>query len=161
MTSNGFANLEDKQAGRNRKSFPGGGTLAELVRDGATIADLCDLYGVGKTVVYTRLRDSGYGPDGNPRVQQMSARPAEAPFLQSEEAWMESRGCAKADPDMFHAEGAGSKFQTAAAKQICLGCPVRDACLDYALRIEKASVGRYGVYGGLTGDERAALMKNK
>ena len=39
----------------------------------------------------------------------------------------------------------------AAAKQICRQCPAVDACLDHALRAH----GPYGIWGGLSEDERA------
>jgi WhiB family redox-sensing transcriptional regulator len=36
------------------------------------------------------------------------------------------------------------------AKMVCAACPVRNDCLDHAV----ASDERYGVWGGLTADER-------
>jgi WhiB family transcriptional regulator, redox-sensing transcriptional regulator len=43
------------------------------------------------------------------------------------------------------------------AKQVCQGCPVRTACLDYAVsRPEK-----HGLYGGLNEDERAAERRRR
>ncbi|MBT2407256.1 MULTISPECIES: WhiB family transcriptional regulator [unclassified Streptomyces] len=41
-----------------------------------------------------------------------------------------------------------------AAKRVCAGCPVRLACLSYALRTREA----FGVWGGLTEEERRALL---
>ena len=40
------------------------------------------------------------------------------------------------------------------ARQVCSACPVRQACLDYAITNRIA----YGVWGGLTGRERRALQ---
>ena len=46
------------------------------------------------------------------------------------------------------------------AKAVCDVCPVRAACLQWALNTEaKAPGARWGMYGGLTPDERAALAK--
>jgi len=43
------------------------------------------------------------------------------------------------------------------AKQICMGCPVRTECLDYAVsRPEK-----YGMWGGLNEDERASERRRR
>ena len=43
------------------------------------------------------------------------------------------------------------------AKQICMGCPVRTECLDYAVsRPEK-----YGTWGGLNEDERASERRRR
>lgn len=40
------------------------------------------------------------------------------------------------------------------AKEICRRCPVRETCLGYALAAREP----YGVWGGLTEDERDALL---
>ena len=40
------------------------------------------------------------------------------------------------------------------ARRICHECPVREACLQYALDTREP----YGVWGGLTEDERRALL---
>lgn len=42
------------------------------------------------------------------------------------------------------------------AKGVCGRCPVREECLAEALRAEDGS--RYGIYGGLTPEERAELV---
>jgi WhiB family redox-sensing transcriptional regulator len=41
------------------------------------------------------------------------------------------------------------------AKRICSECPVREACLDYALRMREPE----GIWGGLTADERRKLLR--
>ena len=64
--------------------------------------------------------------------------------------WRELAACRGADLEVFfpgRGESAGS------ARQVCAGCPVRQACLDYAISNRIA----YGVWGGLTGRERRAL----
>ena len=43
------------------------------------------------------------------------------------------------------------KAREKAAKRICAECPVRDACLEYALRVDE----RLGIWGGMTEGERA------
>ena len=40
------------------------------------------------------------------------------------------------------------------AKAICLGCPVIDPCLRHALGVQE----QYGVWGGLSEDERLVLL---
>ena len=52
----------------------------------------------------------------------------------------EERGRGKPDPD-------------AAAKALCAVCPVREECLEHALRENE----RYGVWGGLSEVDRAKL----
>lgn len=43
----------------------------------------------------------------------------------------------------------------AKAKRICLGCEVRDSCLEYAL----ANDERFGIWGGLSERERRRLKR--
>nr|WP_308379306.1 WhiB family transcriptional regulator [Streptomyces sp. ISL-43] len=51
--------------------------------------------------------------------------------------------------------GEDREERDAAAKRVCAGCPVRTACLDYALRTREP----FGVWGGLTEEERRALPR--
>lgn len=41
------------------------------------------------------------------------------------------------------------------AKAVCAGCPVREACLDYALRTQQP----WGVWGGQTSEERGTAYQ--
>jgi WhiB family redox-sensing transcriptional regulator len=69
--------------------------------------------------------------------------------------WQDGAACRGEDLAMFFAaEGERPPerdLREAKAKEICLGCPVRDACLDFAV----AKPEKYGIYGGLNEDERA------
>jgi WhiB family redox-sensing transcriptional regulator len=52
------------------------------------------------------------------------------------------------------AEAAHARVQREAqAKRVCARCPVRDECLDYALRVHE----ELGIWGGLDAPERRAL----
>lgn len=42
-----------------------------------------------------------------------------------------------------------------AARALCAGCGVRDACLQYALFVQEP----YGIWGGLTEAERRRLLR--
>ena len=66
--------------------------------------------------------------------------------------WQEHALCAQTDPEAFFPEKGGS---TREAKRICLGCEVKDACLDYAL----ANDERFGIWGGLSERERRRLKR--
>ena len=44
-----------------------------------------------------------------------------------------------------------------AAKKICTPCPVKTQCLEHALAVPED----YGVWGGLTQDERMVIVKFK
>jgi WhiB family redox-sensing transcriptional regulator len=69
-----------------------------------------------------------------------------------DEQWQERALCAQTDPEAFFPEKGGS---TREAKRICLGCEVKDACLDYAL----ANDERFGIWGGLSERERRRLKR--
>ena len=46
-------------------------------------------------------------------------------------AWMAKGNCRDVDPSVFFpSDGVGVEV----AKQICVGCPMRSPCLEYALR---------------------------
>lgn len=74
------------------------------------------------------------------------------PALAEEDQWQERALCAQTDPEAFFPEKGGS---TREAKRICLGCEVRDECLDYAL----ANDERFGIWGGLSERERRRIKR--
>ena len=91
---------------------------------------------------------------GRPQLSLVPERPeldAIAPATTDEE-WQERALCAQTDPEAFFPEKGGS---TREAKRICLGCEVRDACLDYALAHDE----RFGIWGGLSERERRRLKR--
>ena len=66
--------------------------------------------------------------------------------------WQDRALCAQTDPEAFFPEKGGS---TREAKRICLGCEVKDQCLDYALAHDE----RFGIWGGLSERERRRLKR--
>lgn len=67
-------------------------------------------------------------------------------------AWMAEGVCAQVDPEIMYPEKGGS---TREAKAVCMACPVRVACLEYAL----ANDERFGIWGGLSERERRKLKR--
>jgi WhiB family transcriptional regulator, redox-sensing transcriptional regulator len=61
--------------------------------------------------------------------------------------------CADEDPELFFPES-GQTRQISEAKAVCAACPIRTACLSYALRH-----GVEGVWGGTTEEERRATRR--
>ncbi|GAA4473180.1 hypothetical protein GCM10023094_06420 [Rhodococcus olei] len=76
----------------------------------------------------------------------------DAMFEAVEDQWQDRALCAQTDPEAFFPEKGGS---TREAKRICLGCEVRDECLEYAL----ANDERFGIWGGLSERERRRLKR--
>jgi WhiB family transcriptional regulator, redox-sensing transcriptional regulator len=70
----------------------------------------------------------------------------------TDDQWQERALCAQTDPEAFFPEKGGS---TREAKRICMGCEVRNACLEYALAHDE----RFGIWGGLSERERRRLKR--
>lgn len=66
-----------------------------------------------------------------------------------EEAWKRDANCQDFDPSIFF-PSTGEGYKVRVAKQICGGCSVRGACLNYALQ----NPDEQGVWGGTTVKER-------
>lgn len=72
-------------------------------------------------------------------------------------SWTDDAKCKDVDPEFFFVES-DTKVKSAVkkineAKAFCQGCPVAVQCLGYAIREDL----EYGVYGGLSEDERKDL----
>ncbi|NBW73054.1 MAG: WhiB family transcriptional regulator [Microbacteriaceae bacterium] len=67
-------------------------------------------------------------------------------------AWQRDAICSQTDPEAFFPEKGGS---TRDAKRICLGCDVKQQCLEYALQNDE----RFGIWGGLSERERRKLKR--
>ena len=69
-------------------------------------------------------------------------------------SWRQKAACRGVDPDIFYPV---SDDDAEAAKAICVTCPVREACLEYAL----VNRERDGVWGGATERERRRLIRQR
>lgn len=85
-------------------------------------------------------------------VLSLIAGDFDAMFEVDEDQWQDRALCAQTDPEAFFPEKGGS---TREAKRICLGCEVRDDCLEYALAHDE----RFGIWGGLSERERRRLKR--
>lgn len=70
------------------------------------------------------------------------------------EPWADQALCAQTDPEMFFPDKGGTP---APAKRVCMACPVRSECLEFAL----ANEVRHGVWGGLSERERRKVNKRR
>ncbi|WP_272932898.1 WhiB family transcriptional regulator [Streptomyces sp. M2CJ-2] len=72
--------------------------------------------------------------------------------------WQLLAACRGVDSSLFfHPEGERGAARSArenSAKEVCMRCPVRAECAAHALAVREP----YGVWGGLTEDEREELM---
>jgi WhiB family redox-sensing transcriptional regulator len=83
------------------------------------------------------------------------SRPAEA--MTRYASWRLSAACRQVDPELFFPVGTTgpSIEQVGRAKGICQACPVREACLGWALRNHIA----FGIWGGTTEEDRQLLRR--
>lgn len=72
--------------------------------------------------------------------------------IDADMAWQDHAACLGCDPDVFFPE-AGE--DSAAAKAVCAGCPVREECLEYAIATGQA----YGMWGGVAQTPRRKMIK--
>lgn len=82
--------------------------------------------------------------------------------VSNSEFWMNEASCRNDDlADLFfHAEnerGLAKESRDRQAKTVCRTCPVMSSCLDYALKHQEP----YGVWGGLSEDDRRAMGLNR
>jgi WhiB family transcriptional regulator, redox-sensing transcriptional regulator len=68
--------------------------------------------------------------------------------------WREDAACTGVDSDIFF-PASEDEGASEAAKAICEQCPVREACLQYALATNQAA----GVWGGLDAGERRRMRR--
>ncbi|MCI9889634.1 WhiB family transcriptional regulator [Micrococcales bacterium 31B] len=90
----------------------------------------------------------GTGSPENPDLSFLFARVAD----ESELSWQERALCAQTDPEAFFPEKGGS---TREAKRVCVGCEVRQECLEYALSNDE----RFGIWGGMSERERRKMKR--
>ena len=69
--------------------------------------------------------------------------------------WRDYAACRGASPELFFPTGdtGPAVMQRVTAKAVCLSCPVRIACLAWAVRTGTG----HGVWGGLDEDERRSM----
>lgn len=65
--------------------------------------------------------------------------------------WREDALCPEVDPEIFHPKQGES---IGPAREVCMACPVRRECAEYAIPNEP-----WGVWGGLSQRERQRLRK--
>lgn len=73
--------------------------------------------------------------------------------------WREAGACAHAEPDLFFPISSTGRAleQIAKAQAICAGCPVRQACLEFALEHDLT----YGIWGGTIPEDRQARRRER
>lgn len=71
--------------------------------------------------------------------------------------WQRYAACKGVDPDLFFHPRGTDEREMSVAKRICAHCAVRAECLAYALDNGE----RWGVWGGLSANERRRMKRAK
>ncbi len=79
------------------------------------------------------------------------------PDRTTNQSWRQQARCRGMPTEVFYPDTEENDDAAAPAKAICAECPVREACLEYAL----AAREKYGVWGGLTERERRRILRHR
>jgi WhiB family transcriptional regulator, redox-sensing transcriptional regulator len=87
---------------------------------------------------------------------------AERMYADWMQGWQFDAACRGEDSALFFAPNYFEKRdekdrREAKAKALCLVCPVRDVCLEFALKIREA----HGIWGGLNEFERRQILRRR
>lgn len=106
--------------------------------------------------VLSRKRERDTAAQRRRRARRHASSPGPYPVAPD----FASAACRTADPDLFFTPAAefmaAYEARVTKAKAVCAECPARDACLNWALEHSE-----YGIWGGLTEDERRALLRQR
>lgn len=89
-------------------------------------------------------------PESRIEDARLESRRGAAPSID----FFDDASCRSADTTLFFPV---SDSLAGEAKAICAGCPVAEACLDYAIATRQSD----GVWGGLTAIERHRLIRRR
>ena len=70
--------------------------------------------------------------------------------------WHNRAACKGLDPSIFF-PATEDEADAEQAKEVCMQCPVREACLEYALSVREKD----GVWGGRTERERRRIIRQR
>lgn len=81
-----------------------------------------------------------------------------AMWTEEDFSWRDRAACKGHDRELFFEEhGKSTKSVTGEAKRICAGCPVKEPCLEYALRSQMV----VGTWGGTSGRDRRRIRRER
>jgi WhiB family redox-sensing transcriptional regulator len=74
--------------------------------------------------------------------------------------WMSRAACADFPADWWFPEGDPDAIELGRVREVCLSCPVRRACLDFAVESDHRDprVG-HGIWAGFTDGQRSSLRR--
>lgn len=145
----------DWAAARNRTkpAMPPLEDVAAMIREGEFVEDIATTFDRADRTLRDSLRRAGWDPDTGFELTASSSPVDLEEIVASfaDQSWTEDAFCAQIGGEPFYPEFGE---QPTLGKSLCGNCSVRAECLTYALEANE----QHGVWGGLTGRERAALL---
>lgn len=118
-------------------------TDAELAAESATVARILAAVGDPQPIVDPVVPVDPYAG------MQLPTRPEVAP-----KPWIGLADCVGLDADLFFPER-GDHLTTQVARAVCLDCPARRPCAEWAI----ASREKHGIWGGTSERQRRAIRE--
>jgi len=91
---------------------------------------------------------------------RLAVAPGSPASFDDPHGWRQEALCRGVETDLFFPAGELGEEpvqQAEAAKAVCFRCPVREACLEYALATDQP----FGVWGGTTEAERRSIRRRR
>lgn len=89
-------------------------------------------------------------------MSKYDSKPTPINFDFTSEDWMEQAACIGHNPAWWFWDENTDRDTKHSAVAICKSCPVRVACLDYALKTNSS----YGIWGAMTENARKTIKGN-
>ncbi len=93
-------------------------------------------------------------------VTMLNVLNATSPVKWDVDKWRKNAACASLDTNLFFPDPDGGPEtipMIASAKAVCGECPVRQSCLEFAIRTRQLD----GVWGGHTPEERRSIRRRR
>lgn len=90
-------------------------------------------------------------------ISLMSVPGSIRPATWNAAGWRSQAACSNMDTELFFPVGESAQVseQIRMAKRVCSACPVRELCLEFAIR----TIQNDGIWGGATEDERKVIKR--
>jgi WhiB family transcriptional regulator, redox-sensing transcriptional regulator len=128
-------------------------TTQTLIEMNATVRPIASSPVIGSTTMINPI---------SPMLNSAPAQPnvSTTPVKWDVDRWRADAACSDFDTNMFFPDVESDEDvrpQITAAKGICAACPVRHACLEFAIRTRQLD----GVWGGHTPEERRSIRRRR
>ena len=138
--------------------------VKRMTHDGASLAEISEVLRISTRTVLRHRRREALSLSAEPVKPRSSGRPSSSPTMPDERYYNELRigpcdweaACWGYDPEMWFPDASDNETRVK-AKAICMGCPGKSKCLQWSFDADE----RYGIWGGLSQNERYKITKRR